>query len=225
MGSNAKEETIHPSVANIVEHHLVDLILDGPDSYWRSNIFRLKGISDDSVAVRRVRLRDAPGANEGDIDILLCSPNEPWLATAIEVKRIKVGPRAFLTGEPNKLRELETAVFQAEKLVSIGFSQVYLYVLVAVDSREHNLGKETYEGLTPKLRERIESAISKCVSNEGIGLLHCEFEQPMNSAPLMDGGSRVHLKKPAQTVLQTAELTRWVAEKIARESRATTCGR
>jgi hypothetical protein len=137
MGLNVKEEIIHPSVADIVEHDLVDLILDGPDSYWRSNIFRLKGISDDSVAVRRVPLRDAPGANEGDIDILLCSPNEPWLATAIEVKRIKVGPRAFLTGEPNKLHELETAVFQAEKLVSIGFSQVYLYVLVAVDSREH----------------------------------------------------------------------------------------
>jgi hypothetical protein len=119
---------IHPSIASIPEGSLVQHLLS--DRHWRSRSLGIRGIPDNSLAFQRVLLSGAPGGFEGDVDILLCAKNLPNVATAIEVKRVKVGASAFRSGRPNKLHEFEEGVRQANLLARVGFSQVYLFVLV-----------------------------------------------------------------------------------------------
>ena len=138
------------------------------------------------------------------------------MTTAIEVKRIKVGASAFRSGQPNKLHEFEKGVRQANLLAAVGFSQVYLYVIVVIDSREQNASRITYDGPTPELRHTIRSAISIAGLESRIGLEHHEFVQPMDSAPLGLGTYFGHLDRIAQTAQQPTALTEWVAQVIAR---------
>ena len=202
---------VHPSIADIPEASLVQHLLS--DQYWRSNILGIRGIPNDALDFQRVPLDNVPGDCVGDIDILLCSQNRPDSATAIEVKRIKVGAEALRTGQPNKLHEYKKGIKQANALMRIGFSQVYLYVLVVVDSREQNVGRISYAGPSPEIRNAIESTISVSGLDPRIGLLRYEFIQPMDNAPpFMGGSAHGHLVRLAQSVAQPAALTCWVEQ-------------
>lgn len=81
---------------------------------------------------------------KGDVDILLARLDRPDRSIAIEVKRIKVGRRAFETGKINRATAIQEGVEQANRLARVGFHHVYLYAIVLVDSREHNRGEWTY---------------------------------------------------------------------------------
>jgi hypothetical protein len=129
---------------------------------------------------------------------------------------VKVGASAFLSGRPNKLHEFDEGVRQANLLAQVGFSQVYLFVLVVVDSREQNAGGISYDGLTADLQRTIESTISTRELVQRVGLMHYEFVQPMDNAPLGIGTYSAHLQRIAETAVQSPELTQWVAQVIAR---------
>src|SRR5205807_941816 len=103
----------------------------------------------------------------------------PDLAIAIEAKRVKVR-----SGRLNKLHDFKKGVRQANLLARIGFSQVYLFVFVVVDSREQNAGRMSYDGTDSYLRSVIEQAISVSDLDPRVGLMHYEFVQPMDHAPL-----------------------------------------
>lgn len=163
-------------------------------------------------------MADAPGDFVGDVDILLRSKNQPALATAIEAKRVKVGPEAFRTGAPNKLQEYQKAVRQANRLAQVGFSQVYVFVLVVVDSREHNDGRISYAGATSALRGVIDNAISVHGLDQRIGLARHDFIQPMDHAPLGIGAGGTHLIRPAKLVAQPVTLTEWITRLVERRA-------
>ena len=202
----------YPSIAEIPENLLVEHLMS--DNYWRATVLGLHGVPADPVILQCVPLNGTPGSFKGDVDILLCSADDPRLATAVEVKRIKVGASAFHVGQPNKLHEFEVGVRQANMLADIGFCQVYLYVLVVVDSREQNAGRRTYDGLTPDLRRIISDTISTGSLAPRVGLFECEFVQPMDHAPLGVGSYSGRLHRLAQPVAQAPALTNWVAQQL-----------
>ena len=203
----------HPSIADIPENALVQHLLSDP--YWRLNILGIRGIPQEVLDFQRVPLDDAPGDFEGDVDILLCAKSRPDSATAIEVKRVKVGAKALRSEQPNKLHEYTRGVRQANCLARVGFSQVYLYVIVVVDSREQNIGHISCAGPSPKLRRKIAQTLSVSDLDPRIGLLHYEFAQAMDNNPLRAGFASGHLVRLAQPVAQPAALTAWVAQTIA----------
>lgn len=203
----------HPSIADIPEDALVQYLLSDP--YWRLNILGVRGIPQDVLDLQRVPLDNILGDFEGDVDILLCAQSQPDSATAIEVKRIKVGAEALRSEQPNKLHEYTRGVRQANRLARVGFSQVYLYVFVVVDSREQNAGHISYAGPPSQLRRKIEDTLSVSDLDPRIGLLHYEFVQPMDNAPFEVGTASGHLLRLAQPVAQPAALTAWVAQRIA----------
>jgi hypothetical protein len=207
----------HDSIAEIDETKLVKLLLADP--YRREGVVRLYGIPNDAAHFQNVPLVGIPGDVRGDVDILLCSPHRPDLATAIEVKRVKVGWDEICSGQPSKLGRLKKAVGQANKLAGIGFSQVYLYVFVVVDSREQNGGEYSFEGASMELKDVIQCEVSKRLGDlvPRVGLLQCEFTQPMDSTPLEEGASGLRLVRSATRVEQTPELTEWVRQTIARK--------
>jgi len=130
----------HRSITGIREEELVQMLLSDP--LGRIDLLGIKGIPSAALDYQGVLLNSVPGNFKGDIDILLCTPDRPDSAIAIEVKKIKVGASAFQSGTPNRLEGFEKGVDQANRLACVGFSQVYFYVFVTVDSRERGtLGK------------------------------------------------------------------------------------
>src|SRR5262249_44571056 len=99
---------LHASVADIPEGELVEKLM--ADRRWRASLLGIQGIPATPRVFQRVDLRRARSGFTGDADIILVAPDNPGVATAIEVKRIKVGASAFDTGQPNKLQEYEKAV-------------------------------------------------------------------------------------------------------------------
>jgi hypothetical protein len=211
---------VHSSISDIGEASLIGQLL--ADLGLRSNLLGIQGIASDPVCFQNVCLDGIPSDVVTDVDILLCAPGQPESAIAVEVKRIKVGASALRSGRPNKLDELKKAVQQANLLARAGFSQVYLFVLVVVDSREKNMGKISYDGADSELRSLIEQAISVKGLNPRVGLVRYEFVQPMDHAPLGEGALNAYgarLVRSAQKVPQPDELTRWVADLMERPTK------
>jgi hypothetical protein len=201
------------SIADLSEAELVEQLLTDPG--WRNRIIGQKGIRRDVLAFTRVSLNGVPGDYKGDIDVLLCPPNRPHAAIAIEVKRIKIGIRALRDGRPNKLGELEEGIRQSNLLATIGFSQVYLYVFVAVDSREKTLeSPNSWAGLSQELRQLLHDKISVADLHQRAGMFKHQFIQPLDDRPLGTGSYLGELVRLSQIVQQPPKLTTWVANTL-----------
>jgi hypothetical protein len=207
---------LHASLADVPEADLVRRLVADP--HWRSSVFNIMGMPDAPRILQLVDLRDAPGAFAGDADIILVAPDQPSVATAIEVKRIKAGASAFASGRPNKLREYEKAVKQVNRLGEVGFAQVYLYVIVVVDSRVNNDGRYTYDGLTSELRAAIDARVSLAHLESSVGLVVHEFVQPMDHPPLELGTYGGSLKRLATPRPQAAKVTEWLGRLLEHDA-------
>jgi hypothetical protein len=155
---------------------------------------------------------------EGDIYILLVPPGFPEKSIAIQVKRIKVSKKTFTNGKPNNIGKLFKGVEQANILAGIGFHQVYLFVIVVVDSRYNNHHELiTYDGLTQSLNALIDQNISSNLKtlNSRIGFMRFDLIQPMDYAPLTTGASHGHLVQLAEPISQPVDVTEWVKRIIA----------
>ena len=127
---------------------------------------------------------------------------------------------AFATGNPNKLNKLRKLPHQANPLAHSGFSQVYCFVLVEVDSRENNAGAFSYLGLTSDLRNKIDAALPLAQLDARVGLIHFEFVQPIDDRPLGSGTFSLRPKRMALSASQPARITEWVRSVAAAQNNA-----
>lgn len=199
----------HSSLAEMSEPALVRALLS--DAHWRSRVLGIHGIPNDVVPYPNVPL---DGLASGDIDILLVAPDGFDQVTAIQAKRIKVHEPTFATKMPGKLSELSKLQQQSNLLASLGFWQVYSFVLVTVDSRVNNGNQLSYAGLTASLTARIESAISLDGLSSRVGLVHFEIVQPIDHYPLGAGTFSGRLKRLAQPLAQPPAVTEWVCKAV-----------
>ena len=100
---------------------------------------------------------------------------------------------------------------QANLLAQMGFWQVYAYVIVVVDAREQNAGKNTYAGLSSQLKSLAASAIRTDLLAERVGLAALEFTQPMDRKPFVVGTHGFTLHRLSTPAVQSRELTEWVS--------------
>lgn len=181
------------------------------DSLWGTEFFELVGMPRGMANRQRVLLNTAPGNFKGDIDALLCDPNHPEHAVAYQVKRIKFGINQLRNRSPSKLQEYKKVAQQANLLAQMGFWQVYAYVVVVVDAREQNSGKNTYAGLSSELKSLVASAISTRPLHLRVGLVTLDFTQTMDYAPFTVGTHGLSLHRRSTPAVQSQELTNWVA--------------
>jgi hypothetical protein len=207
------------SILDFSEGELVARLLS-PD--WHSRIVDIAGMPLHPVHFQEVSLSGVPHEEDrGDVDILLYNSERPWHSVAIEVKRVKFSSEAIATLRPNKVHELAKGVEQANRLARIGFSQVYFYAFVMVDSRAQNAGQNTYAGTSMEAKELIRRVTDEAYYelDRRVGMYCCEFTQPQDFAPLGAGGFHGNLRRLAQAVEQRAELTEWVAKTPQREQK------
>lgn len=204
---------VYESLAEIPEVDLVRLLLS--DSHWRERILRLDGIPDGVKYFSEVEL-DGLDA-KGDVDILAVNPLTPHLATAVQVKRVRVSEKSFAKdGKPNKLNEISKLNRQASLLVELGFWQVFAFVFVVVDSRVRNVGQYAFDGLTSELRTKIEQGISTEGLNARAGCIVYEFTQPMEVHPLNTGTFFSRIVRMPTCATQSPTVTGWVTSKTCK---------
>ena len=200
---------LHASIADIREQDLVIRVLN--DLHHRHALFNIKGLRITEADVHKeVQLRLFRAELKGDIDILVIPRGAPEEATAIHVKKFKVGRKAVRTGRPNRLDKFREGVWQANDLARLGFAQVYLWVFVVVDTREQNAGRFAYDGPDSLLRSRIQQAISVVGLEPRVGLMEFDWVQPMDRAPFEFGTHGGHLRRLAKPVPQDPPLTAWL---------------
>ncbi len=200
----------HRSLTDLNEGEFIERLTAGPS--WRSPFLGIKGIPSDALPSRALRFTGLPGSPLGDVDLLLSSPGRPETSIALEAKKVKVSRAGLRSGQPNNRNGLVKGIRQANLLERIGFSQVYLWVFVAVDSREQNGGRITFEGLSPDLAGKIRGWIEPLVANlhPRAGLVQLELVQPMDYAPLGQGTTHLHLIRLATPAPQPSAVTAWV---------------
>ena len=154
----------------------------------------------------------------GEVDILVVPPGQPEQSTAVQVKRFKAEVRMddqgrddSNVGHPLRFRELMAkGIDQANETKRVGFSQVYLWIFVAIDTRERNSGWYTYEGPDSLLNSRIHHAISSVGLDPTVGLMMFEWCQPMDRPPFDLSTHGGHLTKLAESTPQPPDLTEWL---------------
>jgi hypothetical protein len=102
-------------------------------------------------------------------------------------------------------------VRQANENAALGFSQVYLWIAVLIDSRTRNAGRYTYDGPDSRLRSAIENTISTAQLHPRVGLIRNDFVQAMDRPPFELSASGLSLKRLATSATQPAHLTEWLS--------------
>ena len=199
------------SLADIDEGDLVQRLLADP--HWRS---RLLGLYEFPTSLRDYPqvLHDELG-KKGDIDILVVDPAQPQFATCAQVKRIKVTAHTFQTGKPNKLAEVAKLHEQSNRLVELGFWQVFSFALVVVDSRANNQGEYRYDGLNTELRNKINDSLTTEGLHRHAGFVRIELVQPIDHYPLGAGTFSSRLLRAPTIQPQPVNVTAWVSRIVA----------
>ena len=200
----------HPSLASLPEAELVQRLLAHP--FNRTDLLGIRGIPSDALTLTKVPLAALPGSPKGDVDVLAWAPGKPEEAVAFEVKRFKVVVGGGSWNRPNKLPEFQKGVRQANLLAQIGFCQVYLWVLVVVDSRRRNVGTVSYAGMNSELRAEVAGAVSTRGLDARVGVVALELVQPMDKHPLTVGSGSLHLVRLAESTVQPEAVTAWVTQ-------------
>ena len=210
-------DLLHNSIAKIPEKDFVNHVLN--DVGYRDTLFNIRGMSAHGTrTLEQVQLCDFRKDLVGDIDILVIPMDNPEQTTAIQVKRFKAivsmneeGLDNSVTGHPSRMQEFfEKGVQQANDTKLVGFSQVYLWIFVAIDTRARNSGWYTYDGPDPNLNSRIHQAISPAGLGSTIGLMKFEWVQAMDRPPFELSSYGGSLIKLAESTTQPPELTEWL---------------
>lgn len=156
-----------------------------------------------------------PKSAFGDVDALLAPVGAPWLAHAVEYKRILMPARTFQTLSPNKLQELAKGIAQANQLAEVGFAFVWFSVLVLVDSRELTAPTGGYLAAPRQLMDRVYESLplGNCHARVGVivhELTQC-FDRPITQSGMIGG----RLIRDAQQGNQPAHLTEGITAAFA----------
>lgn len=204
----------HRSLASIPEAELVGRLLRSPST--RGRLFAVRGVPQKHLFRNAVPLTGLLGDPRGDVDILLANADDFSDAVVFQVKRVKITLDTLRAGAPNRLGDLARGVQQANLMADIGFAQVYLWVIIAVDARSANNGRITYDGAPIDMIDTICSAIPLDALAPMIGVEVIQLTQPMDHEPLTVGSAGGHLIRLATPIQQPPHVNDWVEKALQR---------
>jgi hypothetical protein len=205
---------LHQSITEVKEHDFVAMFLR--DLHYRNSYLNIHGLgADDAVIWKDIPLRKFRKGVPGDVDILIVPKGGPENSTAIQVKRYKVkvdSDDADYSRQIGWMGELfDEGVRQANENAELGFSQVYLWITVLIDTRVRNGGHYTYDGPDSRLTSAIKNTMSTAKLQPRVGLIHNEFVQAMDVPPFELSSGGLSLDRLATPSEQPQELTQWLA--------------
>jgi hypothetical protein len=142
----------------------------------------------------------------GDADAVLVESDNYAAASAVEFKRVKITEHSFATGQVNKLKDLEKACSQANKLHEAGFAHAWLTVIIVADTRSLT-GGSSYGLIPATLRDDVIAAIPTGRLHPSVGLTVCEIVQVSDEPANFRGMSGGNLIRTSQVQAQPRLLT------------------
>ena len=156
-----------------------------------------------------------PQSAFGDLDAVLLVENDAATPRAVQFKRIKVKPDTFATGLPNGLQGLSKGVEQANALAAVGFSVVWLSVVVVVDAREIASQSDHWVGKVYPIVDLVKASLPLSHLDPMVGTCVLDIVQTVDlpiSETSFHGG---HMLRAATMRDQPASLTSAVARLFA----------
>jgi len=179
-------------------------------------LFQVLGVPPDARFARKVPravFTDTAGW-PGDVDLLLCSPDHPDLAMAVEAKPLTVRPEDFADGGVRRLQGLLKGAGQANGLVTMGFNRVYLLLLLTVDASQQRSGN--FFAPSNEHFRALASAVNQLVIDPRVGVACAITVQATARSVYGTGACGVWTLRPATPRDQPPELTARVAAYIPR---------
>ena len=150
----------------------------------------------------------------GDVDALLCRRYGPHLATAVEVKCVKVKAETDGSDHVNRLGKLPDAVKQANGLREMGFHRSYLAVLCLVDAQERPEPNVVSRAMSTKTLSLVYDFPARDDLHQDVGFLIAEMVQPTTKGFKRMATVNVCRVQAAKLLDQPMELTNRIAEYI-----------
>ncbi len=155
----------------------------------------------------------------GDVDILICSPQHPDQAIAVETKRVKVLLSDDGSQKVNKLGDLEEGIVQANGLQSLGFWKSYFMPIILVDARKTQSANTILKYQIQKETRPIYEIPLQSSMNGDVGVAFVEIIQPTGRDYREQGSVGICVDKEARELRQPARLTENVTTWLRRRNR------
>ena len=164
----------------------------------------------------------------GDIDALICAPDRPNHAMAIECKKVSVVALNTRQDVVHKVEKIGKGVSQANALRELGFYETYLAVVTVVDGRarvgynalSRGIGDSTHDthlgAHTHKTLKRIYEFPRREDLHDDIGIVFVEVIQPTGKSIDEKFGVCVCVDKRATLQGQSDRRTNQVREYVRR---------
>lgn len=191
----------------LLERELVGRIMN--DVRLAEMLFDTLGLPPGTVGAREVvqPFLTSRDAKPGDIDLLLCAPNFPHRAVAIEWKRIKVrqggGGRQRVNGESG----LGRAIPQVNGLRQLAFCQTYLGIVVVCTDLSDRKLNFVFRGLGEREFADVVRLVDGLPLDPAVGVLYVELAQPSPDSVAKAGVVSMGVLRPANPVEQASDLT------------------
>jgi len=203
-----------PSINNVTttgEEEIIRWVLRSPAKGLFLSELRIASSPFTAYSIKKP-LIDNPQKKPGDIDLLVCDPLAPNLATAFQCKRVKVVAEGPDQDKVNKLEKLGDAVDQANGTRDLGFHRTYLIVLIGVDGRgrrpipvhERVAGRGAFR--------RVYDFPQRGSLHEDVGVVFIEISQPTGSSIDDTAIVAISVDHEAACLEQSAKMTERVKE-------------
>lgn len=148
----------------------------------------------------------------GDLDLLITTPNSYKETILLECKRIKVKIEEDQTETINKVEDLKKLVGQVNNRVKRGFHKVYLTTIIVSDGRNKIANNIFFNHASPDTREEIYTSnyINKLDSKAGI--LFLEPAQLTSKGFNKQSGCRISEWRKPTPQEQPKELTKKIKD-------------
>lgn len=155
----------------------------------------------------------------GDVDILICSPEHPEQAIAIETKRVKVLLANDGSQIVNKLNDLDEGIIQANGLQSLGFWKSYLMPIIVVDARKRRSANTILKYQIQKETRPIYEVPLHSTMHRDVGVGFVEIIQPTGRDYSEQGSVGICVDKNACELRQPAQLTERISNWLKQRHR------
>ncbi|MCI0448209.1 MAG: hypothetical protein L0Y79_00285 [Chlorobi bacterium] len=142
----------------------------------------------------------------GDIDLLLVDPYKPESAIAIECKKVNV-TTSIGSESVNKREKIRNAVSQVKGLIGMGFSKVYLMVLIGSYGADKLDVNYLYRGIRDESFKKVYNFPDREYLDDRAGIIFVEIVQPTGVSINYRGVFLVGIDRYAQEQAQPKDIT------------------
>lgn len=144
--------------------------------------------------------------NPGDIDLLLIEPTNPKDSIAIECKKVNVTKYSKLD-EYNKINKIKKSVKQTKGLLGMGFSQVYLAIIVGTYGANYTEANFLYRGIDDQTFHEVFNFPDKENLNDRVGIMYIEIVQTTGNSLNFSGMINLGIERLAIKQEQSNKIT------------------